>query len=156
MAERLAQTFHTLPAVRAADEASLVQIDGIGPAIAAAIVRGLKDSAAVLVALLEVVHIVEPAKVEDTGHLLFGKSVVFTGTMATLDRKSAQKRVNALGGKTPSSVTAELDYLVIGDDGSSLLSGGEKSTKEKAAEKLKAKGAPVQIISETAFLALLA
>ena len=52
-------------------------------------------------------------------------------------------------------MTADLDYLVIGDDGSALLGGGEKSTKHKAAEKLQQKGSPVQIITETAFVAML-
>jgi len=111
--------------------------------------------APVIDALLAEVTIVEPQRAEDTGSGLFGKSVVFTGTMALMDRKTAQKKVQGLGGKTPSSVTADLDYLVIGDEGSALLGGGEKSTKHKAAEKLQQKGAAVQIISETAFVAML-
>jgi DNA ligase (NAD+) len=111
--------------------------------------------APVIDALLAEVTIVEPKKVENTGSPLFGKSVVFTGTMALMDRKTAQKKVQAVGGKTPSSVTADLDYLVIGDEGSSLIAGGETSTKQKAAEKLIAKGSAVQIISESAFVALL-
>ena len=53
-------------------------------------------------------------------------------------------------------MTAELDFLVIGDEGSPLLGGGgEKSTKQKAAEKHQAKGAAVKIITETALVAML-
>src|SRR6185437_8031377 len=105
------------------------------------VVRGLKESAKVIDALLQEVKIVEPEKPSDTSNPLFEKSVVFTGGMAKMDRKTAQKRVQQVGGKTPSGVSAELDYLVIGDEGSPLLdAGGEKSSKHKSADKLVAKG----------------
>jgi DNA ligase (NAD+) len=155
VAETLAAQFHTLPAVRAVTKEALAQVHGIGEQTATSIVTGLARQAAVIDDLLTQVTIVEPKKVEDTGSPLFGKSVVFTGTMAKLDRKTAQKRVQEKGGKTPSSVTADLDFLVIGDEGSPLLGGSELSTKHKAAEKLIAKGAKVKIISETDFMVLL-
>ncbi|MEI6325032.1 MAG: BRCT domain-containing protein, partial [Gemmataceae bacterium] len=88
-------------------------------------------------------------------HPLFGKSVVFTGKMAHLDRKEAQTQVRGVGGETPSSVTGATDYVVIGDDGSALLKGGAKSSKHKTADKLVAQGSSLQIISETDFLKLL-
>lgn len=155
VAEKLAATFPTLPKLRKADVGALADIDGIGPEIADAVVRGLKESAALIDALLEQVSIVEPERPSDTSHPLFGKSVVFTGGLAHLDRKSAQKRVQAVGGKTPSGVSAELDFLVVGDDGSPLLGDGEKSSKHKSADKLVAKGAKVAIITEAQFLDLL-
>jgi DNA ligase (NAD+) len=155
VADALADHFHTLEALRAQPADTLAEVHGIGAVTAASIVEGLKQSAAVIDGLLQHVTIVQKQKVEDTGSPLFGKSVVFTGTMATLDRKSAQKRVQQKGGKTPSSVTADLDYLVIGDEGSPLLGAGEKSTKHKAAEKLIAKGSQLQIVSERDFLTLL-
>lgn len=155
VADKLASTFHTLPALRQATVAELADIDGIGPEIADAVVRGMKECAPLLDALLAEVQIVEAERPSDTSHALFGKSVVFTGAMAHLDRKSAQKRVQAVGGKTPSGVSAELDYLVIGDEGSPLLGGGEKSSKHKSADKLIAKGAKLVILSESDFLKML-
>jgi DNA ligase (NAD+) len=155
VAEAIVAHFHTLEALRAAKPEAFLEVHGIGSTTAASVVDGLRQLAPVIDALLGEVTIVEPSRVEDTGSGLFGKSVVFTGTMALMDRKTAQKKVQGLGGKTPSSVTADLDYLVIGDEGSALLGGGEKSTKHKAAEKLQQKGAAVQIISETAFVAML-
>ncbi|MBI1946280.1 MAG: NAD-dependent DNA ligase LigA [Deltaproteobacteria bacterium] len=154
-ADKLASTFHTLPAVRTASVEQLADIDGIGPEIADAVVRGLKESRALVDALLEEVTIVAPELPSDTSHPLFGKSVVFTGALAHMDRKSAQQRVQAVGGKTPSGVSAELDYLVIGDEGSPLLGGGERSSKHKSADKLVAKGAKLAIITETDFLKML-
>ncbi len=155
VAEKLAATFHTLPKLRAATVEALADIDGIGPEIADAVVRGLKESAALIDALLHEVTIVEPTRPSDTSHPLFGKSVVFTGALALMDRKRAQQRVQAVGGTTPSGVSAELDYLVVGDDGSPLLGAGDKSSKHKAADKLVAKGAKLAIITERQFLQLL-
>jgi len=155
VAEKLATSFGTIAKLRKAAKTDLGGIDGIGDEIADAIVRGLKESAAVVDELLKEVKIVEPKKVENTGNKLFGKSVVFTGGMEKMDRKSAQKKVQEVGGKTPSGVSAELDYLVIGDEGSPLVGAGEKSTKHKAADKLIAKGSKLQIISETDFLKML-
>ena len=155
-AEAVAAHLHSLDAIRAAEPAALLEVHGIGETTANSIVDGLRQMAAVVDALLAQVTLVERKQVEDTGSPLFGKSVVFTGTMALMDRKTAQKRVQAVGGTTPSSVTAELDFLVIGDEGSPLLGGGgEKSTKQKAAEKHQAKGAAVKIITETALVAML-
>lgn len=155
VADKLASHFHTLDNVLHATREELSHIEGIGDEIAEAVVVGLKESRHVIHELTREVTLVEPERPADTGSPFFGKSVVFTGGMATMDRKTAQKRVQALGGKTPSSVTADLDYLVVGDEGSALLGEGEKSTKHKTAEKLVAKGAKVQIISETDFLKML-
>ncbi len=155
VSETLATTFHTLPALRAVSTKELSTVHGIGDTTASSIVDGLAKSRALIDDLLTQVTIVEPKKVENTGSPLFGKSVVFTGSMAKMDRKTAQKKVTEKGGKTPSSVTADLDILVIGDEGSPLLGGGEKSTKHKAADKLIAKGSQVKIISETDFVVML-
>lgn len=155
VAEKLAVTFHSLPKVRTASSKALADIDGIGPEIADAVVRGLSESAALIDALLEEVGIVKAERPSDTSHPLFGKSVVFTGGLAHMDRKSAQKRVQAVGGKTPSGVSAELDYLVVGDDGSPLLGAGERSSKHKSADKLIAKGAKLLILAESDFLKML-
>ncbi len=156
VAEQLAEQFGTLKAIRALSQADLEGMHGIGPAIAASVVTGLKDLKDVIDDLLTEVKLVAPKVVANTGSVLFGKSVVFTGAMATLDRKSAQKRVLAVGGKTPAGVSAELDYLVIGDDGSPLLdAAGEKSAKHKAADKLVAKGSTLKIVSESDFLKML-
>jgi DNA ligase (NAD+) len=155
VADALADHFHSIEVLRAQAPEALAEIHGIGSVTAASIVEGLKQSAAVIDGLLRHVTLVQKQTVEDTGSPLYGRSVVFTGTMATLDRKTAQKRVQARGGKTPSSVTTDLDYLVVGDEGSPLLGAGEKSTKQKAAEKLKARGSKLQIVSERDFLALL-
>jgi hypothetical protein len=87
---------------------------------------------------------------------LKGQSFLFTGKLATMKRDDAEKKVSAANGKNAGSVTAKLDYLVIGDDGSPLYGAGRKGSKQLAAEKLCGQGAAIKIISETAFLQMLA
>ena len=57
-----------------------------------------------------------------------GASFLFTGKMATMPRKDAEDKVKQLGGVKASSVTKSLHYLVIGDEGSPLYSGGRRAT----------------------------
>ncbi|MBU1432861.1 BRCT domain-containing protein [Myxococcota bacterium] len=83
---------------------------------------------------------------------LGGQSFLFTGKLATMTRSIAQGKVKAAKGTNASGVSATLDYLVIGDEGSSLYGLGRKGSKQVKAEKLIAGGAAVRIISETAFL----
>ncbi|MGK0289994.1 MAG: hypothetical protein ACI86H_001449 [bacterium] len=49
-----------------------------------------------------------------------GQSFVFTGKLKTMTRKDAQNKVKGVSGVNASGVTAKLNYLVIGDEGSSL------------------------------------
>ena len=87
---------------------------------------------------------------------LEGKSFLFTGKMSTMTRSQASRKGTAANGKNSRSVTGKLDYLVIGDEGSSFYGSGRKGSKQLKAERLVAKGAPLRIISETAFLQMLA
>ena len=154
VAEVLAHTYGDLARIRALQVEDMAGLHGVGPKIAEAVVTGLAARAADVDALLAEVQIVDEERVADTGSPLYGKSVVFTGKMAHMDRKTAQQRVREAGGKTPAGVSADVDLLVVGDEGSPLLGGGEKSSKQKSAEKLVEKGASIRIVSETDFLAM--
>lgn len=155
VAETVCEHFGTLDALRRASCEEIAELHGVGPSIARSLHDALRARGEEIDHLLTQIDVVAPEAPRETGHSLSGKSVVFTGKLALMDRKSAQKRVRDLGGKTPSSVSAELDYLVIGDDGSPLLGEGEMSSKHKRAEKLNEKGAGIAIISESDFVKLL-
>lgn len=86
---------------------------------------------------------------------LQGQSFLFTGKLATMTRSEAKNKVTAAGGANASGVTQKLDFLVIGDEGSPLYGGGRKGSKQLKGEALIADGAPMKIISETAFLQML-
>jgi hypothetical protein len=87
---------------------------------------------------------------------LGGSSFLFTGKLATMQRKEAEDKVRQAKGTVASSVTPKLHYLVIGDEGSPLYGHGKKGTKQLKGEELNAAGANIRIISETAFLKMLA
>ena len=149
----LSEHFRTLEALRSTSADLLLSIEGVGPSIAASVVRGLAERRELIDQLLDVVQVEDwtpSTPVEGAGPFA-GKSVVFTGALATIDRKGAQKKVRELGGQTPSGVTKDLDYLVVGDKGSPLLGQGSKSSKQKKAERYVNEGSELEIISETRF-----
>ena len=80
----------------------------------------------------------EPTKVD-----LGGASFLFTGKLATMQRKEAEDKARQAGGAVASGVTNKLHYLVIGDEGSSLYGHGKKGTKQVKAEELNAAGANI-------------
>lgn len=83
------------------------------------------------------------------------QSFLFTGKLQSMTRDTAETLVKDHNGKISGTVTTKLDYLVIGDEGSPLYGNGRKGSKQVKAEELIAKGAPLKIISETAFLQLI-
>ncbi|MBL8798707.1 MAG: BRCT domain-containing protein [Planctomycetia bacterium] len=87
---------------------------------------------------------------------LAGATFLFTGKLATMQRKEAEDKVRQANGVNASSVNAKLHYLVIGDEGSPLYGAGKKGAKQVKAEEVNAGGGNIKIISETAFLQMLA
>ncbi|MCB9786355.1 MAG: NAD-dependent DNA ligase LigA [Deltaproteobacteria bacterium] len=160
VSETLAQQLRTLDAVLAAEVATLEEIHGVGETIARSVVEGLTERRPMIDALLAEVRVEDaaeasaPAERSDDDPIA-GRSFVFTGALLTMPREAAQKLVRERGGLTPSSVTKTLDYLVIGDKDSPLLGEGKLSTKHKAADRLVAAGAPLRIIRESEFQAML-
>jgi DNA ligase (NAD+) len=157
----LAERYQSLDGVLAVTAEEFAQVHGIGETIASTVVQGLKDAAPLIAALRQHVTLTAPVAPAPAaaagsaggakGTALAGKSFVFTGKMATLERKPAEELVASLGGAALDGVNKSLTYLVVGD----LKKPGEKSSKEKAAEKLITQGAPLQIISESDFLAMI-
>ena len=77
----------------------------------------------------------------DTSHPLYGKTMVFTGTMPTLDRATAQTRAQDVGAKVSGSVSKKTDYVVAGAEAGSKLT--------------KARELGVAVIDEAEFMRLL-
>lgn len=92
----------------------------------------------------------------DQRHPLFGKTVVFTGTLQTMPRIEAWQAVVDSGGKVLDSIRRGVDYLVAGEqDPLRLAEGQDKSGKERKAEELRAKGHHIETVSESEFRRLL-
>lgn len=153
-AKKLAEHFGSLTRVMVASEDDIASIHGLGTLTARAIAEGLdhrRDLVTNLAALVTIEDHVGRAvlleKVE--GDPIAGHSFVFTGKLARMKREEAQAMVVARGGLTPDDVSRKLDYLVVADD-------GKVSSKQKKADKLISDGAPLTVLSEEAFLALMA
>nr|MBK7067127.1 NAD-dependent DNA ligase LigA [Deltaproteobacteria bacterium] len=155
----LSEKYQTLDAVLAVTEAEFSQVHGIGAVIAHNVIQGLKDNADLIKDLRQHVTISAPLSPSAgaaagaagaAGNAFAGMTFVFTGKMQTLDRKGAEAQVASMGGTALDAVNKALTYLVVGD----LKKPGEKSTKEKAADKLVAAGSTLKIISETDFLSM--
>jgi len=145
LAETLAAAFGSLDALAKADAERLLEVEDVGPEVAASLVEWFGSAAnRALVAKLEA-HGIRPTmtmkKPAGDGRLA-GKTVVVTGELASMTRDEAQEAVRREGGKAAGSVSKSTDYLVAG--------ASPGSTKMRAAEK---HGTP--ILDEEAFLRLL-
>ncbi len=93
-----------------------------------------------------------PSAVEiDDDGFFFGKHVVFTGTLEKMVRQEAMQLVVNLGGILDNSVTRNTNYLILGNNDYNAILHGEKSSKQKKAEKLKLAGQDIDIIDELTF-----
>jgi DNA ligase (NAD+) len=137
----ISRAFTTLEAVMAASVDELQAIDGVGSVVAEE-VKGWfaeslhKQSVERLVGHVEIV----PDEVNANSQIS-GKSFVFTGTLEEIGRDEAKNVVKEHGGSTSSSVSKEIDFVVVG------VNPGSKAAK--------ATSLGVSILSEKEFLNLL-
>ena len=149
----LADRYSTLDAVLAVTEPELAGTHGVGETIAHAVVTGLVEAKPTIDELRKHVTVSEsrPSAAAATDKPFSGKSFVFTGKLLTLSRSEGEQRVRAHGGAVLSAVSKAVAYLVQGQE-----KDGGKSSKQKAAEKLKSQGEPIQVLSEDELLKMLA
>ncbi|MBI4212336.1 MAG: NAD-dependent DNA ligase LigA [Deltaproteobacteria bacterium] len=133
----------SLDAVLKLSEEELSAIHTIGPVIAREVVEGLKAKRPLIDKLLKHVRLHHQPVFNKEGPFA-GKSVLFTGSLMVMERKAAEKLVETLGGTAASSVTKDLDFLVVG-------SGGGAGSKLDKAQALQQKGGKVRILSEKEF-----
>lgn len=85
----------------------------------------------------------------------FGKTMVFTGELKSMERTEAMQEVINRGAVVKNSVSAKTDYLIVGMQDNSIVGDDGMSTKEEKAYALKEKGAHIQILTEDEFIKLL-
>ncbi len=119
VAQLLAERFHSLDALAAADEESLAAIEGLGPITARSIrawfasehnrrmVEKLRKAG---VRLAE-----QPPTAEPVARPLEGLTFVITGTLSR-PRDEVKARLIALGAKVTNSVSRRTDYLIVGTE----------------------------------------
>ena len=109
--------------------AGLLDIHGIGEEMAADIIGFFAEphNRAVLDDLAREVSVLDwEAPAQRAASPLAGKTIVFTGSLASMSRSEAKARAEALGANVTSSVSAKTDYVVAGADP------GSKATKAAA------------------------
>ncbi len=116
-AEDLARHFPHLDDFFNLSEDDLMEVEGIGPEVAASVVQFFRDKKnrdSIHRLKKAGVKVIEP-KVKEKGKLT-GKVFVFTGVLKTFGRDEVRNIVESLGGTTASSVSKKVDFVVIGED----------------------------------------
>lgn len=88
-------------------------------------------------------------------HQLADKSFVLTLSMTSLSESEYVLACALVGAEVKTGVSSKLDYLIQGYDESGKYKHGETGKSKRARELMEGKGAPISIIGETEFLALL-
>lgn len=138
----LSKNFKTLDNIRGSSFESLEKISGIGPTIAESVVEFFKskENKKIVDNLLKYIKIEEFVNSE-VSNKLNNKTFVLTGTLSSLSRDEAKKRIKLLGGEVAESVSKLTSYVVAGENPGSKLD--------------KANMLGVKVLSEKEFLALL-
>lgn len=137
-ANLLANRFETIEQLEDAGIDELKAIGGIGPIVAEGVYGYFQrpESRLLIHRLLDAGVTIRVA--ERRAGPLTGKTLVLTGSLASMTRGQAEDRIKSLGGSIGSSVSKKTDYLVVG---------AEPGSKLEKAQKLK-----VPILDEAAFL----
>ena len=145
VARVLALQYGNIDNLRQASAEELSAIRDIGPKIAESVVSyfAVPSNQDLLYRLKKMGLSMEMKGVAgtDASHPFYGKTLVFTGTMPTLDRATAQTMAQDVGAKVSGSVSKKTDYVVAGAEAGSKLT--------------KAQELGVKVIDETEFMRLL-
>ena len=123
-AKDLARHFGSLQRVLEADEASLMQVNDVGPVVAQCLRQFCTESHNLQVIeqlRAEGVSWAEGEMSVDVGGALSGKVFVLTGTLPSLSRDEAKALIEAAGGKVSGSVSRKTDFVVAGAEAGSKL-----------------------------------
>jgi DNA ligase (NAD+) len=111
----LAVKYNSIDELANANEEELKEIDGLGEKSAEAIVTFFAtDENTKLIERLKDIG-VKTKEIKKEGLHLQGKKFVFTGGLETLTRPQASDYVKQNGGSIASSVSKDVDYVVVGD-----------------------------------------
>jgi DNA ligase (NAD+) len=137
-AEDLARHFSRLDDLFHLSEEDLMEVEGIGPEVAASVhqfFRDKKNKESIELLKKAGVKVTEP-KTKEKGKLA-GKIFLFTGALKTFGRDEARNIVESMGGITASTVSKKVDFVVVGEDPGSKFD--------------KAKDLGIKILSEEEF-----
>jgi DNA ligase (NAD+) len=124
-AAALALHFITLEAVGDASLEELIEVEDVGPEVAASVSAFFSDEAniASLQKMIEQGVSAEAVEAQTGARPLEGQTIVLTGKLETLSREEAKARLIRLGAKVAASVSKKTSLVVAGADA------GSKATK---------------------------
>lgn len=140
-ASEILAEFKSLEKIFSLSEEDLTSIHTIGEITAKSIVNGFKQNKSEINSLLKFITIKKQDKKQGP---LADKSFIFTGKLENFSRKEASDIVKNQGGKVLSSITKDLDFLVVGE--------GKEGNKIKKASEYIGQGAAIKIIYEKEFI----
>ncbi len=122
----LAGHFVDLPHLVEADEAQLLQVEGVGKQVASALRAYFEDPAfrQMMDRLFEAGFVILPAAVKKAQPLA-NRTFLFTGSLPSLSREEAKQLVKAQGGQVASSLSHRVTDVVVGEK-----AGGKKKKAE--------------------------
>ena len=129
-ARDLALHFQSLEAIASASLEDLMQAPDVGPVVAASI-RDFFDNPAQRAQAMEIAGLMQIVRLDDRPAVapqasseslpLLGKTVVLTGTLASMTREQASAQIYALGGQLGQSVSKKTSLVVAGESAGSKL-----------------------------------
>jgi DNA polymerase III subunit epsilon len=93
----------------------------------------------------------DPTK-HDPESPFYGRVVVFTGSLMSMQRKDAQQLIADIGGINGKGVTKNTDFLVVGQQDYRVVGDDGMSSKQEKAIKLIDNGSELEILSEDEFI----
>lgn len=141
-ADDLANYFQSLEKLMTATEEKLFEINGIGEKVARSLLEffAQKNNQEFIKKLIKNGVIILKPEIKTTGKFS-GQTFVLTGTLSSLGRDEAKKKIKALGGKVAESVSQKTSAVVAGENPGSKLA--------------KAKKLGVKVIGEEKFIEML-
>lgn len=123
-ADDLAKQFHSLEKLAQAAEEEINSVENIGPVVSKSVYEYFhtKENLKYVQKLLDNGVVIESYKLIANSLKLLGKTFVITGTLESMSRDEAKKKIKALGGKVSESVSKQTDYVVVGADPGSKAS----------------------------------
>jgi DNA ligase (NAD+) len=122
VAQLLTRRFKTLNALMSATGEELEDVKGIGEQISQSVKAFLEnpENQTNIKRILEAGVTIEIQE-QAVRAALAGKTFVLTGTLESMTRSEAKARIEALGGRTSSSVSSKTSFVVTGEDPGSKL-----------------------------------
>ena len=121
-AQALAAHFRTMDALCSASEEELTAVADVGAITARAVTEFLSQAQSQdLIERLKAAGVRMDSDLKTAGGPFAGKTFVLTGTLSRFDRKTAESKIQALGGKASGSVSKKTAYVVAGEDAGSKL-----------------------------------